>query len=113
MWQINLKEFFTLLFLQAAIEKNTLGFVPSNKQKQAHAPMSQTSSLREGPKSLGSKTQELTETMSRPQTDRLADENKPSGQGALEEGSLLSMVCSYAVDVTVAASEKVCLTVFF
>lgn len=70
------------------------------------------SSLKEGPKNLGPKTQKLTETVSKPQTDTLADKNKPTGQGALEEGSLLSMVCSQAVDVTVAASEKVCSKVF-
>ena len=33
--------------------------------------------------------------------------NKPPGQSQSEQGSLLSLVSSYAVDCTVAASEKV------
>ena len=71
-----------------------------------HAAASQMSVAKDRLNSQVPDTQKSTETLLE------LPENKLPGPGqsttcTLEEGSLLSMVSSYTVDVTVAASEKV------
>ena len=73
---------------------------------------SRKSEAKEESKNLGPQTHKTTEVLPKPRGDMPASQNKPIGQSAMEDGSLLSMVSSYAVDVTVAASEKVCCTLY-
>jgi len=81
----------------------------NGKQTQMPAHTSRKSEAKEESKNLGPQTHKTTEVLLKPQGDMPASQNKPTGQSAMEDGSLLSMVSSYAVDVTVAASEKLAL----
>ena len=106
-----------VLFLQPTTESNRLCNDPcsktkNGKQTQMPAHTSRKSEAKEESKNLGPQTHKTTEVLPKPQGEIPASQNKPTGQSAMEDGSLLSMVSSYAVDVTVAASEKVCFTLY-
>lgn len=79
------------------------------KGKQKLTPASQKKGTKQEPKSrepaTGDKSTEATPN-SKPGAQKPPPAN-PSKESALEDGSLLSMVSSCAVDLTVAASEKV------
>lgn len=93
----------------SAIGPNCGGKAADLKNIHVHNTSSKTSICEDGTKQLVSVNQKITGTPSTNQRDTGAAQNKPSAQNSTEEGSLLSMVSSCAVDVTVAASEKVCL----
>lgn len=94
---------------RSAVGPNCGGKAADPKNINAHNTSSQTSVCENGTKQLESVNETITGTPSTNQRDTGAAQNKPSAQNSAEEGSLLSMVSSCAVDVTVAASEKVCL----
>ncbi|KAK2568222.1 Zinc finger CCCH domain-containing protein 6 [Acropora cervicornis] len=92
---------------RSEVGPNCGGKAADPKNIHVHNTSSKTSVRENGTKQLESVNQTITGTPSTNQRDTGAAQNKPSAQNSAEEGSLLSMVSSCAVDVTVAASEKI------
>ena len=94
---------------RSAVGPNRRAKVADPKNIHVHNTSSETSIRKDGTKQLEPVNQKITGTpLTCNQRDTGDAQNKPPAQNSAEEGSLLSMVSSCAVDVTVAASEKVC-----
>lgn len=103
---------FDLVQNKAAKGKNTSHDSTSRKKtdtKQRPTPASQKKEAKVQPKYRAFASQQKSaETASKPKPEvQKPPRNNPPQESTSEDGSLLSMVSSCAVDLTVAASEKV------